>query len=126
MKLHSALQASVRVVSEGLLCSCVVISRTCHAVSWSPCVLGRRQPLDASIAGLGDTEKHQALAVPPCMGQTLEPRDVGLGGRLIQKGGGGGKPAKEPAFPLRERRSGRPKARPSENQGHKTGLFIDT
>ena len=87
MKRHSALQASVRVVSEGLLCSCVVFSRTCHSVSWSPCVPGRRQPLDASIAGLGDTEKHQALAAPPCMGQTLKPQDVGLGRKLIQKGG---------------------------------------
>lgn len=111
MKLHSALQASVRVVSEGLLCSCVVISRTCHAVSWSPCVLGRRQPLDASIAGLGDTEKHQALAVPPCMGQTLEPRDVGLGGRLIQKGGGVGNQPKSRHSPCeREEAAGQRRA----------------
>lgn len=81
------MQACIRVVSEGLLCSCPVFSRTCHSVSWAPCVLGRRQPLDASIADLGDTEKLQALAAPPCMGQTLEPQDMGLGRRLIQKRG---------------------------------------
>lgn len=93
MKRLSALQASVRVVSEGLLCGCVVFSRTCHSVSWSPCAPGRRQPLDASIAGLGDTEKHQALAAPPCMGTRQE---VNSEGRV-------GNHPKEPAFPLREK-----------------------